>query len=179
LNLCNETITVFNAKHDAATDMDIYYPTVIVGVSWFCEIASTVDKGLQAADKYTIRIPVDADFGGKEYVDPLTWAALQHTPTPEPDPDPDDPETDDPEEGDQEEPTGEEPAEDEQEEEPDFPELYFTLRNGDIIVKGDASGVENPRPANLQKLYPELVTILGVTDNRRAPNAKHWKVIGK
>lgn len=160
LNLCDETITVFNAKHDADRDTDIYYPTVIVGASWFCEIASTVDKGLQAADKYTIRIPIDADFGGKEYVDPLTWAELtsQAADTD----DPEDPEDPDPEE-----------------EEPEFFELYFTLRNGDIIVKGDASGVEDPRPAVLQKLYPELVTILGVTDNRRAPNAKHWKVIGK
>ena len=136
LNLCNETITVFNARYDVESGKDIYVPTVIVGVSWFCEIASTVDEGLRAADKFTIRIPLDAKFGGKEYVEPVAW-----------------PEAD--------------------------PASAFTLLNGDIIVKGDASGVENPRPAVLQKLYPEMVTVLGVTDNRRAPNAKHWKVIGK
>jgi len=178
LNLCDETITVFNAKYDADTDKDIYYPSVIVGVSWFCEIASTVDDGLKAADKYTIRIPIDADFCGKEYVDPLVWASLQHAPAETPDSETDDLETDDPE-GEEDDPEEEAPAEEEPTQDPDFTELFFTLQNGDIIVKGDASGVANPKPAELQKSYPEMVTVLGVTDNRRAPNAKHWKVIGK
>ena len=85
MNLCNETITVFNAKLNPETGNDDYNGTVIDGVSWFCEIVSTVDQGLKAANKFTIRIPEDADFG---------------------------------------------------------------------------------------------FTVLGVTDNRRAPNAPHWKVIG-
>ena len=51
------------------------------------------------------------------------------------------------------------------------------LKNGDILVKGDASEVENPTPAKLKKLYgADCATILGITDNRRAPNAPHWRV---
>lgn len=136
MKLCNETITVFNAKLDTASGMDQYHPTVISGVSWFCEVASAVDaSGLKAANKYTIRIPADADFSGKGYVDPATYAA-----------------------GD--------------------PAAVFTLNTGDIIVKGavDHAGL---RPADLQRMCGEIVTILGVTDNRRAPNARHWKVVGK
>ena len=74
MNLCNETITVFNAKLNTGTGDDDYNGTVIDGVSWFCEIVSTVDQGLKAANKFTIRIPEDADFGGKTYVSPLDYA---------------------------------------------------------------------------------------------------------
>lgn len=75
MKLCDETITVFNKRQDEATGYDIYIPTVIVGVSWFCEIASSVDaSGLKAANKFTIRIPTDADFSEKEYIDPADYA---------------------------------------------------------------------------------------------------------
>lgn len=77
MNLCNETITVFNAKLNTGTDTDDYNATVISGVSWFCEIVSAVDNGLKAANKFTIRIPADADFGGKAYVSPLDYAGAQ------------------------------------------------------------------------------------------------------
>lgn len=134
MQLCNDTITVYNAYLDTERDYDVYVGTVITGVSWYCEIASNVtDSGLKAANKYTIRIPQDAGFGGKSYVDPM-----------------------------------------------DYPDCdtsrCFTLRNGDIVVHG-AVLQNNPRPAALQAEY-ETVTILGVTDNRRAPNAPHWKVVG-
>ncbi len=138
MKLCNDVITVFNALFDSAADRDIYTATVISGVSWYDEIASTVESsGLKAADKYTIRIPTDANFHGKTYVDPVTYA------------------------------TGGDPS------------LMFTLKSGDIIVRGDASSVTNPIPAVLQKSYAEVATVLGVTDDRRAPNAPHWKVVGK
>ena len=52
----------------------------------------------------------------------------------------------------------------------------WTLQAGDIIVKGDASATTDPTPAKLKKAYADCVTVLGVTDNRRAPNAPHWKV---
>lgn len=52
MKLCNETITVYNAKLNQEIGDDVYYRTVISGVSWFCEIASNVDsKGLTAANK--------------------------------------------------------------------------------------------------------------------------------
>ena len=75
MKLCNETITVFNKRQAEDTGYDVYIPTVITGVSWFCDIASTVDtSGLKAANKYVIRIPTDADFSGKEYVTPAEYA---------------------------------------------------------------------------------------------------------
>lgn len=57
------------------------------------------------------------------------------------------------------------------------PKKFFTLKNGDIVVRG---AVEDSclKPADLQRLFGEVVTILGVADNRRALNAKHWKVVG-
>ena len=136
MRLCDETITVFNAQLDTALGMDRYHPTVISGVSWYCDTASTVDdSGLKAANKFTIRIPEEADCSGKRYVPPAAYAA-----------------------GD--------PAE------------VFTLNNGDVIIKG-ALDQEGLTPSKLQLMCGELVTILGVTDNRRAPRGKHWKVVGK
>jgi hypothetical protein len=134
MNLCNETITVFNAKLNTGTGNDDYNGTVIDGVSWFCEIVSTVDQGLKAANKFTIRIPEDADFSGKTYVSPLDYADAADVSS------------------------------------------LFTLKNGDIIVRGAVTG-SGLRPAELHRNY-EAFTVLGVTDNRRAPNAPHWKVIG-
>lgn len=52
----------------------------------------------------------------------------------------------------------------------------FTLNEGDLIVRGVAAE-ENPLPSALHSRY-EALTVLGVTDNRRAPNAPHWKVVG-
>lgn len=73
---CEETITLFNAKYDSALGYDRYIPTVISGVSWFLQTITTVDSsGLRAANQFTVRIPVDADFGGKQYLKPLEYAA--------------------------------------------------------------------------------------------------------
>ena len=135
MKLCNDVITVFNSQRVIGQENDVYTGTVIRGVSWHSEIASTVDgTGLKAADKVTIRIPYNADFSGKSYVNPISYKTSN-------------------------------------------PTTFFTLKNGDIIVKG-AVNAENIRPADLQRAYPETITILGVTDNGRAPNAKHWRVVG-
>ena len=53
----------------------------------------------------------------------------------------------------------------------------FTLTTGTIIVHG-AAETDGMTPAKLKEQYAEVVTVLGVTDNRRAPYAKHWKVTG-
>lgn len=135
MKLCNDTITVFNAKLNSDLGRDDYFATTITGVSWFSETVSNVDSsGLKAANRFTIRIPESADFDGKAYVAPLEYADAESV------------------------------------------EGYFTLRNGDIIVLG-AIFEPSPRPAVLHKKY-EALTILGVTDNRRARNAPHWKVVG-
>lgn len=134
MQLSNETITVFNARLDKAKGYDNYIGSVISGVSWYCEIISTVDDGLKAANKFTVRIPVDADTNGKSYVSPLAYAEAEDV-------------------------TG-----------------LFTLKNGDIIVRGAVSE-GNLKPADLHRQY-EAFTVLGVTDNRRARYGKHWKVVG-
>ena len=135
MKLCNEVVTVFNKKVDPDKGWDVYVPTVINGASWYCEIASTVDgNGLHAANRFTIRIPLDADFGGKTYIDPVAYGNESMT-------------------------AG-----------------VFTLANGDIIVK--AAVTDELTPAQLKEQYHDYCTILGVTDNRRAPNAPHFKVVG-
>ena len=156
MKLCNETITVFNTRLDEESGMDTYHSTIISGVSWYSDIAASIEGGggLKAANKFIIRIllghidghsriefavehlriPVNADFSGKAYADPIAYAG-----------------------GD--------------------PKNLFTLKNGDIIVRGAVDGT-GLRPADLKKMYPEIVTILGVTDSTKAPNAQHWKVVG-
>ena len=152
MKLCNDTITVFNARVDPATGGNVWTATVITGASWFMTDASTVDAskgGLIAANKASIRIPEDANAGGKAYTDPISYKAASSV-------------------------TG-----------------LWTLQNGDIIVKGavpltetvTVNGVSstvaiNWTPAALKKAYADCVTVLAVTNNRRAPNAPHWRVTG-
>lgn len=136
MKLCTETITVFNAALDPETGYDTYLPTIIRGVSWYSTIESAItDSGLKAENKAIIRIPIDADFSGKTYVEPAAFALA----------------------GDR---SG-----------------MFTLAQGSLIVR--AAVPDARTPAQLQAQYGEVVTVLGVTDNRRAPHAKHWKVVGK
>lgn len=53
----------------------------------------------------------------------------------------------------------------------------WTLAKGDKIVFGVAEE-ENPRKADLEKRYDNVVTITGVTDNR-GKREPHWKVVGE
>lgn len=138
MKLCNDTITVFNARVDPDVGGNVWVPTVITGASWYATDASTVDAskgGLVAANKATIRIPVEADAGGKEYADPVNYAKAE-----------------------------------------DVSRLW-TLKGGDIVVKGEATG-DGWTPAKLKAAWADCVTVLGVTDNRRAPRAKHWRITG-
>lgn len=74
MQLCNDTITLYNRRFDPDEDCDVYERTVIRGVHWFNSEATTVDStGLKAANKVTIRIPTDADFGGKVYLPPKQY----------------------------------------------------------------------------------------------------------
>ena len=134
MKLCNDTITVFNKRVE--NHEHVFYPTVIDGVSWWGHVSTNVgDKGLNAANSITVRIPVDADFSGKAYVDPREYADAAS------------------------------------------PDGIFTLANGDVIIKG--SVVLAPlRPAELKAQFANFMTVLGVTDNRRAPNAPHFRVVG-
>ena len=78
MKLCNDTITVFNARVDPEVGGNVWIPTVIVGAGWYLTDAATVDAskgGLVAANKATIRIPAEADTGGKAYADPVSYAS--------------------------------------------------------------------------------------------------------
>lgn len=77
MKLCNETVTVFNARVDPDVGGNVWAGTVIAGVRWFATDASTVDTGkggLVAANKVIIRIPLDADMDGRTYTDPISYA---------------------------------------------------------------------------------------------------------
>lgn len=135
MQLCNDTITLYNRKFDPNVDCDVYNRTIIHGVHWFNSDATTVDNtGLKAANKVTIRIPIDADFEGKEYMQPKVYASTTN------------------------------------------PSVAFTLAAGDIVVLG--IGADDMRPAQIHDAYSDAMTILQVTDNRHAPHARHWKVVG-
>lgn len=135
MKLCNDVITILNSKLDPATGFDTFHATVITGVSWYGDTASTVDSdGLKAADGVTIRIPADADFGDKSFVAPSDYATSD-------------------------------------------PAKTFTLKTGDVIARG--SYTTSLTPSELRAACGDVVTILGITDNRRAPRAPHWKVVGK
>lgn len=141
MKLCNEVITVFNSYVDQSTKLRVYKPTIIHGVSWFAqEIVSVTDNGLVSANKFTIRIPAEADTGNKTYLSPHDYANTQI----------------------------------------DSISDYWTLVDGDIIVKGEVeeTGLD-AKLAKLQENYDAVVIITSVTDNRRVINAPHWKVVAK
>ena len=80
MKLCSDTITVFNARVDPETGGNVWVPTVITDAGWYLTDASTVDAskgGLVAANRATIRIPAEADFGGKAYADPVRYASAE------------------------------------------------------------------------------------------------------
>lgn len=52
----------------------------------------------------------------------------------------------------------------------------FTLTPGDIIVKGEET--ELIIKSELLKKYRGIITVLHVYDFRKAPNHRHWKVVG-
>ena len=54
---------------------------------------------------------------------------------------------------------------------------HWTLQAGDVVVKAAVTGSELS-PKSVAAAFSDTVTILSVTDNRRAPNAPHWKVTG-
>lgn len=77
---CNETITVLNRRINPDTRLDEWIPTVIHGVSWHSKIVANVTQaGLKAADTATVRIPVDADTGGRSYLTPQAYKAAEST----------------------------------------------------------------------------------------------------
>ena len=167
MQLTNKAILLYNIKTDPDTGYEVYHPTLITGVSYFTRTIVGLDKsGMLAANLHTIRVPIDADFCGKQYVAPVDYQDAD-------------------------------------------PEKCFTFKVGDIIVAsalvedhdiidGDKNRIRTPdghylvyeyirgyadnrnlRPAEIQKLFGDIVTVVGVTDNRGARCAPHWKLEGK
>lgn len=135
MNLCNETITVFNHKLDKVQGYDVLNGTVISGVSWYGSRQSgSTSNGLRRSDSTIVRIPTDADFGGASYVDSKAYAEM------------------------------------------DDVSGVFTLKPDDIIVHGSVE-TDGQTAAQLHGAY-ETMVIMSVTDDRRAPNAPHFKVTG-
>lgn len=59
----------------------------------------------------------------------------------------------------------------------DNPDGLFTLCAGDYMIKGAESDT-GLNLSDLKKRHGRVVTILAVTDNRRAPRGQHIKVVG-
>ena len=137
MRLCDETVTVYNARVDPVTRAEVWTPTVLRGVSWRAESASRVEHdGLRAANGFTLRIPEAVDAGGKDWVEPKAYQTAG-----------------------------------------DIGKLW-TLQKGDVIMRGSVSG--DLSPARLCEIYgaERVMTVLGVSDNRRARHARHWRVTG-
>ena len=74
MQLANKAILLYNIKTDPETGYEVYYPTLITGVSYFTRTVVGLDKsGMLAGNLHVIRVPVDADFSGKQYVAPVDF----------------------------------------------------------------------------------------------------------
>lgn len=136
--LCDEVISVFNARVNGDSGEVEYLPTVIRGASWHGEKGEALsdEGGMRQSGKITARIPADADAGGKRWAEPEAWRGA-----------------------------GE-------------PGSLWTLACGDIIVRGKATG-GGWTLRRIRESFSERATVLAVADNRRAPNAPHWRVSGR
>lgn len=75
--ILNADITIFNKLLDPETRRELMIPTVIRGVSLFNRRSSSAGSEEQSAKPTaTIRIPIDADTSGKQYVDEVEYRAL-------------------------------------------------------------------------------------------------------
>lgn len=77
--ITNADLTIFNKRRiDKATGRPVYLGTRIKGVSFYTEQKTNVTEaaGVISKDMYKIRIPENADTGGKRYVDAEKYKTL-------------------------------------------------------------------------------------------------------
>lgn len=75
-----DSVTIFNPVYNEETGMDTYVATVIKGVSWVSSLSAGTDTaGLKSNKSCVIRIPEDADFSGKVYVEPALFNGQEGT----------------------------------------------------------------------------------------------------
>lgn len=72
MKLCNDTVTLFNARVDPVSGGKLYAATVIRGVRWHGGRAAAQDArgGSVARCRAVVRVPAEADTGGSRYVGP-------------------------------------------------------------------------------------------------------------
>jgi len=72
--LVNADITLYNRRYDATAGKEIWHKTHIRGVSWKGIRQGRSGSGtLEEEATFSIRIPVTANTGEKEYVTPKAW----------------------------------------------------------------------------------------------------------
>lgn len=57
------------------------------------------------------------------------------------------------------------------------PDSFFTLDAGTLMILDVQETQKGLSLSALEKKYGRVVTVLAVTDNHRAPRAKHWKAV--
>lgn len=77
--ITNATLTLFNCRGvNKATARPVYFRTVIKNVNFYTDQQTKIMDGGQivSADLYKIRIPIDADTQGKQYIDAVAYKKL-------------------------------------------------------------------------------------------------------
>lgn len=74
--ITNADITIFNKRYIKAERTEKFVPSVVRGVYLYFQKAVSGGSDRKRSDSYIIRIPEDADTGGKEYVSQKEYAAL-------------------------------------------------------------------------------------------------------
>lgn len=133
----NADITIINKWYNPATRLDEWRKTQIQGVNWHgSQAVAAGDNGLVSANRYVIRVPIDAAPADKTWIHPEEFAAKAK----------------------------------------DVLDEFWTLRNGDYIVRGlvDAD-ISSPK-----EIPGEHFVVTGWSDNRRgSPATQHWRVDGQ
>lgn len=149
MKLANEVITIFNARWDSETGDEVYYPTTINGASWFETQAENVDSKGGLIMANKVIVRIPDDAKATQSETANNVTTIKPATY-----------TD--------------------------PISYksaasgsglWTLQGGTIIIKGTATGT-SWTPDSLKAAYSGCMTVLGATDDRRAPNEPHFKVVG-
>lgn len=72
--LTNANITIMNRKRRERSE--VLMPTVIKNVSWHSVKATASGNMADGKDSVKVRIPIDADFGGKTYIDSIAYESM-------------------------------------------------------------------------------------------------------
>ena len=129
MRLCNDGMTLCNARVDPASGDTAYCATVIRGVGWHVSRGTSPDArgGSAVRRRAVVRVPMEADADGKRYVSPEAYRQAA-----------------------------------------DVSGLY-TLACDDRIAPG---AVDAPTGG-------AVLALTEIVDNRSAPRAPHWRLVGE